>query len=279
MEIYQDKSVKEILEAEAAEGNQAAIQLAADMFTDINQLIELFQLAEPENKLVILQAMNDQQRAQLIPMLEESDLLTGLQYFTQDSLLDLLKEIPKEELMKTVFEMFSENEVIKFMPEDELDKFLTAAEMDKDLVLKNLQSIPETYLQQILESVTGEEAQGNSADLTRQIGQLGDLAYKNAITNLEPTQKQDLTLLITSSDKKLYERFDTGAYTHMINRERDKNDLVKSMGSIKTEYLQRMVNELPEDLLSVVITQIDTDKFADSLINKFPELLAQFVAG
>ena len=48
---------------------------------------------------------------------------------------------------------------------------------------------------------------------------------------------------------------------------------------IKPEYLQKMITELPQDLLSVVVTQIDTEKFADALINKFPQLLAQFVAG
>ena len=57
MQVYADKSVQEILQAEAAQGNQAAIQLAADMFTNPNQLIELFQLADPQNKLVIMNSM------------------------------------------------------------------------------------------------------------------------------------------------------------------------------------------------------------------------------
>ena len=43
---YQNKSIKEIIEAEAAQGNQAAIQLAADMFTNPALLIELFQLSD-----------------------------------------------------------------------------------------------------------------------------------------------------------------------------------------------------------------------------------------
>ena len=84
---------------------------------------------------------------------------------------------------------------------------------------------------------------------------------------------------MTNSDNKLYEKFDTDAYLYMMNRERDKNDMVKSMGFIKPEHLQKMITKLPQDLMSVVITQIDTEKFADALINKFPELLAQFVAG
>jgi len=279
MEMYQDKTIEEIIEAEAAQGNQAAIQLAADMFTNVSQLIELFQLADPNNKLIIFNSMSSLQLEELIPLLETSDLVEGLNFFSQDKLLDLLEGIPKEELIKTVFQLFSDQQIILYMPEQELNKLLTNVDMDKDLLLKNLQSLPETYLKQILESVTGEEAEGNSVELTRQIGQLGDLAYKKAITNLQPTQKQELTLMLTRADNKLYEKFDTGAYTHMINRERDKDDLVKAMGVIKPEYLEKMMKELPQDLLSVVITQIDTEKFADALINKYPELLAQFVAG
>lgn len=279
MQVYADKTIEQILEAEAAEGNQAAIQLAADMFTDPSQLIELFQLADPRNKLVIMQSMTSTQLAKLVPMLEVDDLVQGLQFFTQDSLMDLLKEVPKEELVKTVFEMFSQRQVIEYMPEQELDKLLTGTDMDKDLLLKNLQSLPEMYLQQIIESVTGEEASGNASELVLQISQMGDREYKQAIMNLQPLQKQELTLSITSSEPKLYEKFSTDAYTHIIMRERQKDETIKSMGVIKPEYLQRMMDNLPQDLLAVVVTQIDTEKFADALITKFPELLAKFVAG
>lgn len=279
MEIYKDKTVEEILEAEAASGNQAAIQLAADMFTDSSILIELFQLADPQNKLTIMKEMTSSQLEKLVPMLEEDDLIQGLQYFTQDSLLDMLKDIPKEELLKAVFQMFSESEVIEHMPERELDRLLTSFEMDKEMLLQNLKSIPEMYLQQILESVTGQEAQGNNTELVQQISQLGDLNYKNAIMNLEPTQKRQLTFMLTNEQNKYYQIFDTEAYIHMINVERNKEQMIKSMGVIKPEYLQGMVNELPQDLLAIVTTQIDTEKFADALINRFPELLAKFVAG
>lgn len=278
MQTYENMTVDEIVKAEAAAGNQEAIQLAADMFTDVNMLTELFQLADPENKLTIMQAMTSSQLEKLVPMLEQDDLVQGLNYFTQDSLLELMKHIPKEELVKTVMEMFSQEQVIEFMPEKELDNVLTDFDTDKERILENLKSIPEMYLQQIVESITGEEAQGNSNELILQIRQFGDQDYKNAITNLQPAQKRELTYLMTNQEPKLFEKFSTDAYTHIINRERDKEDTVKAMRVIKPEYLQKMITQLPQDLLSIVTTQIDTEKFADSLINKFPELLAQFVA-
>lgn len=276
---YKDKSVKEIIEAEAAQGNQAAIQLAADMFTDPTSLIELFQLSDPNNKLIIMRQMTSSQLEKLLPMLEQDDLVQGLRYFTMDSLMDMLEKIPKEELVKTVFQLFSERQVIEMLPEQQLDKVLTGVDMDKDLVLKNLKSIPETYLQQMIESVTGQEAQSSSSqDLINTISQFGDLDYKNALKNLDVTQKRRLTLMITNTDNKYYLNFDSDAYTHLMARDREKEDVVKAMGVIKPEYLQKMLTNLPPDLLQVVTTQIDTEKFAHSLIFKFPELLAQLVA-
>lgn len=278
MQVYQNKTVDEIIEAEAAQGNQAAIQLAADMFTNVDSLIDLFRLSDENNKLIILKSMSSSQLDELVPMLETNDLVAGLRYFNQDKLLELLKEIPKEELIKTVFEMFSETQIILYMPDSEIDKFLTSYEMDKSMLLNNLQRLPQMYLQQIVESITGEEAEGSASQLTRQIGQLGDNDYKNAILNLQTTQKQELTYKMTTSDDKLYQRFDTNAYTHMINRERNKEQMVKAMSVIKPEYLQNMITQLPQDLQAVVTTQIDTEKFADALITKYPELIAQFVA-
>ncbi len=278
METYKNKSIEEIIQTEAADGNQAAIQLAADMFTNVSQLVELFQLADPENKLAIMSEMTGAQLEKLVPMLETNDLVIGLNYFTQDTLLDLVKDIPKEELVKMVFQLFSQQQVIEFMPEEQLDNLLTGTDMNKQMLLNNLERLPEIYLQQIYESVSGKEANGNAKEMISQIGQLGDLDYKNAIKNLQPTQKKELTYMLANQETKLFEKFDTDAYTKIINREREKDEMVKGMSVIRPEYLQKMINELPQDLLAVVTTQIDTDKFADALINKFPELLAQIVA-
>lgn len=278
METYQNKSIEEIIQTEAAEGNQAAIQLAADMFTNVSQLVELFQLADPENKLAIMSEMTGSQLEKLVPMLETNDLVIGLNYFTQDALLDLVKDIPKEELVKMVFQLFSQQQVINFMPEEQMDKLLTGTDMNKQMLLNNLERLPEIYLQQVYESVSGKEASGNAKEMVAQIGQLGDLDYKNAIKNLQPTQKKELTYMLANQETKLFEKFDTDAYTKIINREREKDEMVKGMSVIRPEYLQKMISELPQDLLAVVTTQIDTDKFADALINKFPELLAQIVA-
>ena len=279
MQIYSQKSVNEIIVEEAQKGNQAAVQMAVEMFTNANQLIELFRLANVENKFIILHSMSFSQLGKLLPLLEHDDLVEGLNFFDMDALLDMLEKLPKEELVKTVFQLFSEHEIIELMPEKQLDKVLTGFDMNKNLLLNNLKYIPLEFIQQMLESVTGEQAEGSYAELINQLGQLGDLSYKAAIRNMDLEQKRRLTLLITSSDNRYYLNFDSDAYTRIISKEREKDETVKAMGVIKDEYLQKMLMNLPQDLLSIVITQIDTQKFAQELIDKNPEIIARFIGG
>ena len=159
-----------------------------------------------------MKLMTSQQLEKLLPMLEKEDLVQGLRYFTTDTLMKLLEKLPKEELVKTVFQLFSERQIIELMPEKQLDKLLTGVDMDKGMVLKNLKSIPEIYLRQMIESITGQEAEGTSAELINQIAQFGDLDYKNALRNMDVEAKRKLTLLITSSDNKYY----NNCYREMI---------------------------------------------------------------
>ncbi len=280
LELYQGKSIEEVIEAEAAAGNQLAIQLAEELLTNVNLLIEIFKLADPNNKFIILMNMNYQQLREFLPLMEHEDLVQGLMFFSQDKLLSMLEHIPSEQLVKTVLEMFSEEEVIQLMPENQLDKILTSHELDKDKVLENLKSIPPEYLAQILETALGKEVETkNSVEMVNQINNLNPLEYKDALTSLQPTQKQQLTLALTKENPELYQLFDARAYTKMINTYKQKPELVKAMNVIETEEIIKMLHELPNDLLSIVITQLDTEIFAEQLMDKHPELIADIIAG
>lgn len=278
LQVYQGKTVDEILEAEAAAGNQLAIALAEEMLSNPNLLIELFKLADPNNKLIILNNMDEKQLEKFLPLMEKNDLVQGLNYFTQDKLLKMLEELPPEQLVKTVLELFSQEEVIQLMPEDQLDKLLTSTEIDKNKMLDHLKSIPPQYLAQMIESITGKACEDmDTIDMVKQVGQFNPLEYNDALTNLQPTQKQQLVLSLVKQNPELYQLFEPRAYTNMINQEKQKPEIVKAMNVIEEDHLINMLNELPNDLLSIVITQIDTDVFAEQLMKEHPEIIAELL--
>ncbi len=277
-EKYGDKSVDEIIEAEAAQGNQEAIKLAQELTTNVNLVMELFDLADTNNKYMILREMSAQQLQVFLPEMEEKDLLQGLFFFTEDKLMKMLEDLPAEQLVNTVFEMFSKEEIVQLLPDEQLDKFLTSTDIDKNKILKHMQSIPEEYVAQVLEQITGEAQEGlDSIDLSKKFGELNPLEFKDAVTAFQPTQKQQLVLSLGKEHEEWFQLFDASAYTKVINREKQQPEVVKAMSVIDPEYIQNMITELPNDLLSIVITQIDTEKFADILMNEFPEIMAEII--
>ena len=74
-----------------------------------------------------------------------------------------------------------------------------------------------------------------------------------------------------------FQLFDAQAYTKIINREKQQPEVVKGMSVIEPEYIQEMLKELPNDLLSIVITQMDTEEFAEILMDRFPDILAEII--
>ena len=280
LELYQGKSIEEVIEAEAAAGNQLAVELANELLTDVNLLIEIFKLADPNNKFIILMNMDEQQLREFLPLMEHNDLIQGLMYFTQDKLLKMLEEVPPEQLVETVLQLFSQEEVISLVPEEELDTILTYHDLDKNKVLQHLKSIPPEYIAQMLESVNGEEVENqNQLAMIKQVGDLNPLEYKDALTSLQPTQKQQLTLSLAKENPELYQLIDARAYTNMIDIHKQKPEIVKAMNILEDEELIKMIGQLPNDLMSIVITQLDTEIFADHLMNKNPEIIADIIAG
>ena len=277
-EKYANMSVDEIIEAEAEAGNQYAIELAQELTSNTRLIMELFDLADTENKYMILRELTAQQLQAFLPEMEEKDLLQGLFFFTQDKLMKMLEELPPEQLVIIVFEMFSREEVIKFMPDEQLNKFLTSTAIDKNKILQHVQSIPEEYVAQVLEQVTGESHENlKSFDLAKKMGELNPLEFKDAVMAFQPTQKQQLVLSLGKEHEEWFQLFDADAYTKIINREKQQPEVVKAMSVIEPEYIQNMIKELPNDLLSLVITQMDTEQFADILMNEFPEVIAEIV--
>ena len=277
-EKYANASIDEIIEAEAAQGNQQAIKLAQELMTNVHLVMEIFDLADTNNKYMIFRELSAQQLHVFLPHMEEKDLLQGLFFFTQDKLLKMLEELPPEQLVKTVFELFSKEEVVQLIPDEQLDKFLTSSEIDKNKILKHMQAIPEEYVAQVLEQITGEAHDNlDNIELSKKFGVLNPLEYQEALKAFQPTQKQQLVLSLGKEHEEWFQLFDAHAYIKVINREKQQPEVVKAMGVLEPEHIQNMIKELPNDLLSIVITQIDTEQFAEVLMKKFPEVLADII--
>ncbi len=289
---YSGMTVEEIMEAEAEQGNTAAANFDKTVLNDPIKLIELFQLKDPGNKFAILRNMNEHDLEELLPLLEQADLIMGLNFFTKDKLLVLMEDLPKEQLVKFTLEMFSPEHLMQLMPEYHMNRVLMSTEMkeNKGLELKCLESINPEILAQMIEAATGQEAAGvgepglngkpvfDKKAMLEQLATLPDDKFQDAILSMPKVTKQDFILQMTKENPKIFELFDAHAYTSIINSRKEKEDMIKAANVIETEHLVKMMEELPKDLTAVVLTQIDTRKFADVLLANFKNILSEIVA-
>lgn len=312
---YQGMSVEEIMKAEAAQGNTAAANYSTEILSNPRKLIELFKLTDAGNKYAILNNMNEHDLNELLPLLKQQDLIQGLNFFTKDKLLKLVEGLPKEQLVKFVFEMFSQEQVMQFLPEKQVDKMLTCTDMDMEQAKRQLASVKPQVLAFMLESVMGksiEELQNGAggptkelSDLTgvkdgrpmissydmqgkpnydgaaiyEQLINLPDDKFQDALLAMPKQNKRDFVMNLAKQNPKLYLAVDSHAYTEMVHQRKDKDDIIRSANVISQDQLVKMITKLPKDLTAVVLTQIDTNKFADKLLAGFKNILRELVAG
>lgn len=312
---YQGMSVEEIMKAEAAQGNTAAANYSSEILSNPKKLIELFKLTDTGNKYAILSNMNEHDLDEMLPLLKQADLMQGLNFFTKDKLLKMAEEMPKEQLVNYTFQMFSQEQIMQFLPEKQIDKMLMSTDMDIDQEKKQLMSVKPQVLAFMLESVMGkpiEELQNpgggvikelsdqtgvkggqpmmtsysmngqpnyNAQAIYEQLINLPSDKFKDAMLAMPKQNKRDFVGKLAKLNPKLYLAVDAHAYTDIISQRKDKDDLVRASSVLKPEQLIKMLQHLPKDLTAVVLTQIDTNKFAGKLLAGFKNILRELVAG
>ena len=282
---YGSKSIDEIMEAEAAQGNTKAAEYQQEVTNDPKELLILFKLSNARNRYAILSQMNSSDLEYLINFLEPSDLQMGLMFFTKEKILNLIYDLPKNKICSIVFQAFSIEQFLKIIPEKELNKFFDSDKLDKNKILDFVETLPPEKLNKMVEKFMFQEEgklQENNnwsqEHVVKWLDQLKPEKFKKALQCFEREEKQALILNLTKEDNNLLTEFSKNALTFPL-RQLDKVDIVKNMDKLEPQDLIKMVNELPDDLMAVVITQIDPMVFAELLSKNFQDILAEIGIG
>lgn len=278
MHDYADKSVDEIIDAEAESGNTVARDYGRKLFGNVDELIQTFQLDDPANKFNILNQMSAEQREKVLELLDEEDMVIGLNFFTQEKLMQMLGKVSVAESASVALEAFPLSKIIAMMPEEEMEAFFMGSDIPKELFTVQLRNLDPELLTQLAESITGQAAdQSDASKLIAQISALPDKQFKETLAMLDPVIQQNIAFQMATDDKDTLLQFSGQAYNDMVSK-LQKPDMVKSMIALDTDSLQKMTRQLPEDLFSIVATQVDTRQFAKLLIDRCPELLEKFTS-
>ena len=270
---YGLKSVDEIIEAEAAQGNSQAVKFAQEMYNSPAKLIKIFKLTNVENKFVLLHNMNSETREKILPMLDSDDLVMGLYFFTQDKLLEMLEGVDIEELVRVVLGAFPLADIVSMFTEDDLAQFFQHDELERKDVIEQLKCMPPEVMIKFVEGVTGQPSEETDPmELINSIANLPMDQYRDFMSAIDPDVQRQLTFQLTKEKPEYLQLFPNQTYINMLSIMM-KPDMVKPMINLNKESLVTMITELPPDLMSIVAAQVDTQKFAEYILDGHTDLL------
>ncbi len=273
---YANKDIEEIMELEAANGNEKAKQYEK-ILSNPDKLLEIFKLANVENKYIILQNMSEGDLDKLLPYLTSEQLAMGLNFFTNEKLMTLVNELPKEELVAMVFEKFSLPDVLNLMQDDSMNNFLMEPDVERKYAQKYFESLNYEALQKIMIEQFGIEFQDKSREeYLEKLNSMDDKSFSKFMTSLQREEKMNLINGIVAQKPDLLLLFESSDLTHPMEFLM-KEDKIKMMEKLDAEFLAPMIQELPADLTQVVLTQIDPVVFSEILARDFQDILASVV--
>lgn len=270
---YGLKTVDQIIEAEAAKGNQKAVNYAMELYNSPSKLIQVFKLANVENKFVLLHNMDDHTRAKVLPLLDNNDLVMGMYFFTQDKLLEMLMKVDIKELVRVVLEAFSLEDIVSMFTEEDLAMFFQNDKLERFDVMEQLKALPQEIMQKFVEGVTGKpNTEENQTNLFSMLDNLPDDKFRDFMSVIDPEVQRQLTYQLTKNEPEYLTLFENQTYVNMLSTMM-KQDMVKPMVMLDKESLINMNLELPDDLLSIVAAQVDTQDFAEFLLDGHLDVL------
>lgn len=278
IQAYGAINLEEIVKAEALAGNEAAQQALIKILNDADSLIELFKLGNANNRLQILKELGQYDLQNMLEYLEKDDLLLGLKFFQKEGLLAMIEDLPEKEVCKIVFKIFPPKQFIKLIPQREINKWFESEKVDQKEVLAQIQGLNQDVLAQMVQAVTGDVKENdNRASLLQTIEGFNKKDFLTSVQSLEPRYKNQIILNMTREKPELWHEFGSKALSKPLER-LQKQDICRGMSALKEKTLISIVDNLPQELLSVVMTQINPEVFANLLSDKYQDLLKKVVS-
>ncbi len=279
MMMYTNKTVDEIIESEKKQGNTKAAELEKQLASDPNTLIKTYQLDEPGNKFNLISQIPQQKQPELLEFLEDDDLRLGLNFFSQEQLLKLMEEMaPIEEVVNAALICFPLEKVMEMMPDKELNNFMVNKDLDPEFLKKFIAKMDPEVIAAMIETATGEPVMEEKPDkLMKMLTSLDKDTYKEALIGMNQDAKRVMIMKMYQEDEEVLQLFPADAYTMMLGS-LEKEDMMPCVQALQTDSLIAMNTELPSELMSVVLTQIEPKDLAKILIKQYPDLLTEIVA-
>ena len=272
IEQYRNMSIVQIMQTEAEKGNVQAAEFLIKITSDPNELAKVFQLIEPKNRFLILSHMNKEDLTNIMQYLEPEELILGLSIFNKDVLVKMLELLDPESLATVVLNKMDSDKFLQLIPEEYLNEFLMSDKINKEMIMKAIEYVDESELQKMMENYSGQSCYESKENIMEQLNTMDSDNFMKVILSAESKGKQQLISGILSRKPDLFEEFSTEAMAYPF-RTMQKEDILKSLTVLDTKEMLPMVENLPQEIMALIATQIDTSVFSKILCSDFKNII------
>lgn len=273
LEQYQNMSIVQMMQTEAEKGNKSAADFLMKITSDPKELANVFQLVDPKNRFLILAHMNQEDLANIMQYLQPEELILGLSIFNQDMLVQMLQLLDPESLATVVLSKMDSDKFLKLIPEDYLNEFLMSENINKNMMMKALEEVDEDQLQKMMENFSGESCYDSKENIIQQMGKMEEDTFKKIVLAAEPEGKQQLISGLLQKKPELFEEFSAEAMAYPF-KTMQKEEILKSLTVLDTKEMLPMVEDMPQEIMALIATQIDPAIFSKILCSDFKDVIA-----
>lgn len=158
-----------------------------------------------------------------------------------------------------------------------MDTFIMQPAAERKYAQKYFESLDQKSLEKIMVYSFGESfKEKSSQEYLEHLESLNEQDYKRFLVSMEREEKIKLINGMASEEEDLLLLFEAQDLIAPMNNLM-KEDKVKLMSNLDSEFLIPMIQELPLDLTQIVLTQIDPRDFAEILARDFQDILSSVV--
>lgn len=241
--------------------------------TSASELIKIFSLTEPSNKLKVLSNLNYSQQLALIDLLNPEAKVLGMKLYSKDKILNMLFETSKKDISKVLMGAMPMKKIFQLIPEEFLNRFILSDKLDKDNFRKAFQKFSPEQLTKFMENLIGIPMKGKSKpDMLKMLEKVPLKVLQPNLLTIKPEQKVLLISKMMEADNDLFDVFSKGQLLMPLDKI-DKEQALTGFNNLDTNLVGNMLTQLPDELMPLLLTMVDSDALANTLLNKYPDII------
>lgn len=241
--------------------------------TSASELIKTFSLTEPSNKIKVLSNLNYSQQLALIDLLNPEAKVLGMKLYSKDKILNMLFDTSQKDISKVLMGAMPMQKIFQLIPEEFLNRFILSDKLDKNNFKKAFEKFSPEQLTKFMENLTGIPMKGKSKpEMLKMIEKVPLKVLQPNLLTIKPEQKVLLISKMTEADNDLFTVFTKGQLLMPLDKI-DKEEALEGFNNLDTNLVGNMLTQLPNELMPLLLTMVDSDALANTLLNKYPDVI------